>query len=462
MQINFKKYIIAASAATGMLIGACTKTSYVSDPNNPTVESVLTNATRVQIDQLSVGVQGTMRTGLFSFYTWSGSIGREVVYFQATESRYYRELQGEIPIDPAGIMWDWYNGFNQTRRRAEILLQSAEHSSALTDAEKAAVKGFAKTVQAYVMLNALNMDGGNGIRTSFSDLNAPGDLLRPGCFGTYQASLDYVKMLADDGLAALRTASAAFPFHVAKGWTGFEKPADFIMFNRAVAARIAMYKQDWNSLKDALNASFMDVNGSLNNGPKFLYSTTGGDVTNPFWQAKDEPSVVTLVQAAFVPDAEANDNRVFGSSVADGGIAKIRKRTTALAPPDYPLMAYELQQYATNTSPVSIIRNEELLLMSAEADIQLNKLPDAITTLNKIRVAHNLTPYSGANTKDALISELLKQRRYSLFMEGHRWFDVRRYNLLNTLPKDKPTHNVWLEFPRYKQDADWDAVNPCK
>ena len=99
--------------------------------------------------------------------------------------------------------------------------------------------------------------------------------------------------------------------------------------------------------------------------------------------------------------------------------------------------------------------------MYAEAKIQTNQLPDAVTALNKIRTSHNLAPYAGAVTQAALTDELLKQRRYSLYMEGHRWFDMRRYNRLNTLPKDKPTHSVFEQFPRHKQEIDWDAANPC-
>jgi starch-binding outer membrane protein, SusD/RagB family len=447
--------------AGALLVAGCTKTSYVPDPNNPTVESVLQGATRIQIDQLGVGLQSVMRNGLFSFYTWSGSIGREVVYFAKTESRYYRELQGEIPIDPVGIMYDWWFSYNQTRRRAEILLQSANNTSVLTAAEKNAVTGFAKTIQAYVMLNALNMEGTNGIRTSFGDLNSPGDLLKPGCFSDYAGGLAYVKTLVEEGKAALAQGGAAFPFKVSTGWAGFNTPATFLKFNRAVAARIAMYQKDWAGMNTALNESFLDLNGSLTTGPTFLYSTTAGDITNPIWQAKEEANNPLLVQVNFVPEAEAGDSRVFGTSRADGGTAKVRQRTAPTAPTGYPNMAYETQLYATNTSPISIIRNEELILMYAEAKIQTNQFPDAVIALNKIRTAHNLAPYAGALTQAALIDELLKQRRYSLFMEGHRWFDMRRYERLNTLPKDRPSHNVLTEFPRHKQETDWDAANPC-
>ncbi len=439
----------------------CTKTSYVPDPNNPTVESVLQNATRIQIDQLGVGLQSAMRNGFFSFYTWSGSVGREVVYFAKTESRYYRELQGEIPIDPAGIMYDWWFSFSQTRRRAEILIQSADNTNTLSTAEKAAVKGFAKTIEAFVMLNALNMTGTNGIRTSYSDLNSPGDLLKPGCFQDYNGSLAYLKTLVDEGKTLLAQGGATFPFKTVAGWNGFNTPATFLKFNRAVAARIAMYQKDWAGLNTALSESFLDLTGPLTTGPTFLYSTTAGDLTNPIWQAKDEANNPLLVQVNFVAEAEPGDTRVFGPSRADGGTAKVRLRTTPTAPTGYPSMAYEAQLYATNTSPISIIRNEELILMYAEAKIQTNQLPEAVIALNKIRTSYGLPAYSGAVTQAALIDELLKQRRYSLFMEGHRWFDMRRYDRLNTLPKDKTTHNVFPQFPKHKQEVDWDASNPC-
>ncbi|HWV67515.1 RagB/SusD family nutrient uptake outer membrane protein, partial [Chitinophaga sp.] len=98
-------------------------------------------------------------------------------------------------------------------------------------------------------------------------------------------------------------------------------------------------------------------------------------------------------------------------------------------------------------APISIIRNEELVLIYAEAKIQTNAIPDAVVALNRIRLSHNLTPYAGAVNHDALINELLYNRRYSLFMEGHRWVDLRRYNKLNTLPKDRVDDDVWTQYP---------------
>lgn len=465
---NLYKSTVWLLGVIAVVNSSCTKTDYVENPNAPTQESVLRDATRAQIGQLGIGVQSVMPAGIFSLRSWSGSIGREMVYFAQTESRYYRELQGEIPLDAAGIMYGWYLASNQSRRRAEIMMQSAQNTSALTDAEKAAAKGFAKTVQAYSMLDCLNMMGNNGIRTSFTDLSTEGDLLKPGCFKNYTESLTYLKGLVDEGLAALeQSGSTGFPFVMVSGWGDLGTVAGFKKFNRAVAARIAMYQKDWTGLETALNASFLDLDGDLQAGPEFMFSNVSGDATNPLWRSFDNTGTPMLVQAAFIPNAEAGDKRVFGTSMAEGGQSRIRARATASAPPEYPLMTHEVQMFATNTSPVKIIRNEELVLMYAEAKLQKDDLAGAVAALDIIREGNGLQKLAAAKPavigdKNKLIDELLHQRRYSLFMEGHRWFDMRRYDRLNELPLDKPGHSVYTQFLIPKAESDWDSVNPCQ
>ena len=66
---------------------------------------------------------------------------------------------------------------------------------------------------------------------------------------------------------------------------------------------------------------------------------------------------------------------------------------------------------------------------------------------NVIRNAAGLPDYSGAATQDAVLAEVLNQRRYELYGEGHRWVDVRRFGRLGTLPIDRPGDDVWTQFP---------------
>ncbi|GAB3820658.1 hypothetical protein GCM10028895_21300 [Pontibacter rugosus] len=103
--------------------------------------------------------------------------------------------------------------------------------------------------------------------------------------------------------------------------------------------------------------------------------------------------------------------------------------------------------HSNRTDPVSIIRNEELILIYAEANIQTGDLGEAVRALNVIRTGNGLQTYTGPVTREALINEMLYQRRYSLFFEGHRWVDLRRYNRLNELPIDRAGDDVWVSFP---------------
>ena len=103
--------------------------------------------------------------------------------------------------------------------------------------------------------------------------------------------------------------------------------------------------------------------------------------------------------------------------------------------------------YTSSTDPVPVIRNEELILLYAEANIQNNNFPEGEKALNVIREGHNLADYAGPVTKDDLIDEMLYERRYSLFFEGHRWIDLRRYGRLNELPLDRTGDDIWTMFP---------------
>lgn len=112
----------------------------------------------------------------------------------------------------------------------------------------------------------------------------------------------------------------------------------------------------------------------------------------------------------------------------------------------------------SNTSPMPFIKNEELILIKAEAHAQLNQTTDAVAAINIIRNAANIGNYGGATTQAALINEILYQRRYSLWAEpwGHRWIDARRYDRLNTIPTSFDQGTIFKQFPRPQSEINWD------
>lgn len=119
---------------------------------------------------------------------------------------------------------------------------------------------------------------------------------------------------------------------------------------------------------------------------------------------------------------------------------------------------YQDRRYPANTSPVKFFRNEELVLIAAEAHAQLGNTAQAVAHLNRIRTAAGLPAYAGSTTREALISEILYQRRFSLWAEpwGHRWIDLRRYNRLSEIDVSLDGGRVYPQLARPQAEINWD------
>lgn len=463
------KKLIIATAVTALVVLApsCKKGVFnvddsTIDPNLVAEEVVLANPSKAQIIQLCKGLESAMRNGYNDFIASSGTVGREIISSRSTDNRYYTELLGTDVAnfnganDPAGIFNGYYAAFSATRRRAELLVRTANNATSITAGEKKAVEGFARTIQAYVTLNLLNMQGKNGIRETFSDLNKPGDLLKPGKFGNYTSGLAVVKSYIDQGLTALNAATS-FPFKFGSGFAGFDNVTTFRQFNRAVAARIALYQADWVNLPTILAASFMDINGPLTAGPKYVWSTAANDFTNTLFVTPNNNGQPYVVFNEVIAAVEPGDTRFTGPS------AKAQARTSPRQSGAF-TSTHEVRMYASNVSPSNIIKNEELILIWAEARAEGNQLTDAVTAIDRIRTAYGLPVYSGAVTKDALIDEVYRQRRFSLFWEGHRWFDMRRRGRLQQITPQGTIGNqtfvVFENMARPDAEVQWDLRNP--
>jgi len=80
-------------------------------------------------------------------------------------------------------------------------------------------------------------------------------------------------------------------------------------------------------------------------------------------------------------------------------------------------------------------RLAEVYLNLAEAQCELNKLDEAIAALNVVRVRAGqpaISTVSGfAKTKDFLMKRIRNERRIELCFEGHRFYDQRRWKILD-------------------------------
>jgi starch-binding outer membrane protein, SusD/RagB family len=72
-----------------------------------------------------------------------------------------------------------------------------------------------------------------------------------------------------------------------------------------------------------------------------------------------------------------------------------------------------------------VLRYADVLLMYAEALNENGKTAQALTYLNLVRVRAGLAGYTGLTQSDTR-DKILTERRFELYLEGHRWFDLLR------------------------------------
>jgi len=413
---------------TGLFFSSCKKD--YGNLNNATVEAFSSNATQGELNNLVSGTESGMRNVLALYLDDVGTIGREMYHFSTSEPRYVTDLLGANDATLSNsnfyITNTWAARYRVVKN-CNVLIDAANNSKLISAAQRSGYLGFARTIKAYQLLMNLNLTDTNGIRI---DVNDPDNL---GPFVNNVQGLAAISSLLDS--AQNDFSNAAISFTLA-GFAGFNDAAGLTQFNRALAARVDVYQQKWTNALTALSGSFFGLTNDLNLGVFHVFSTGSGDQLNTFFIPQNQSGEIRVAHPSFATDIETNDNRInkatLRTSVASlSGLSSDR----------------DVWVYTSSAAPIPIIRNEELILIYAEANIQNNDLPDGLTALNTIRAAHNLPVYSGAVTQSALITEMLKQRRYSLFCEGHRWIDLRRYNLLSTLPIDRVGDDVWTEFP---------------
>lgn len=415
-----------------------------SDPNNSELNQIINNPTRSDISTLVTGTEAGLRDELRIYHINVGMIGREIYRFLSAEPRNTADLlgKGNSQLD-AGSFYTTrpWASYYRVIRNSNILIQAANtlnENGVFTDEEFNGVSGVAKTLQAYQYLMALTLTHENGIR-----IQPPEDFSSSGPLLSKQDSEALIVSLLDEGAAELNNAGINFAFSLSSGFENFNNPATFRQFNRALRARVAVYQEDWNgALNSYLPESFIDANASLEKGAYHVYSTSNNDMLNPVFSDPQAGSGDSWVaHNSWVDDAEDNDQRIFEKVVE-------RNETASL---DGLSSEYGLFVYQDQTAPMPIIRNAELILIKAEALAQRNNAGDldaAEDELNIIRANAGLADFDrNGGGQEAVINEMLNQRRYELFFEGHQWVDMRRYDRLNELPLDRAGDDVWNSFP---------------
>ena len=399
----------------------------IPDLNDPGVDSLLSNPTPSSISAVTTGLLVGARTRIApsnGYIALLGIVGREAYNLDAADPRFIVEMLNG-PLDSSSLVFgggfwiDPYANLRVANALLEVIDNTTLSEDDLSTAAREGIRGFTKTIKVvdFLMLISTRDELGAAIDVPTGDVNDLGDIrCKP-------AVLAHMIDLLTEAEGHLQNAGDTFSFPLSTGFADFDTPATFLAFTRALAARVNVYAGNYQAALTAIEGAFlMEDAAELEFGVYHAYSGNPGDTQNALNSAN------IVAHPRYRIDAETStatgmiDARVTRKLIElDDSVSRAGLSSTD-----------DFANYVVGSDPVPIIRNENLILLRAEANLMLGNTAAAADDINFIREASGgLDPLPAADAATA--AELLKQRRYSLLFEGHRWVDTRRLGTLDDL-----------------------------
>jgi starch-binding outer membrane protein, SusD/RagB family len=414
-------------AAAIVLAAACSDPT-LPDFNNPQLPPSIPTQVALQ-EQVTGTIAGDREQHAF-FILVLETMGRDAYRIDGADPRYIQQPLGQF--SPGAFLVDFtWNSSYRTIRGSQLLAAGAENSTAFTAAEKTGAAGFARTIKGleYIKLIETRDNLGLPIATGSASLDP---------ISCKPAVLTLISALLDSAATNLAAGGTGFAFSLPGGFAGFTTPASFLRFNRALAAKVHIYRgfqtfaasgtvdaAELNAALAALDASFYSAApADFRVGVYHTYSTSSGDLLNVNY-SRD----VIRANPKVLSQADAGDRR----------LSKIQQDPSfQKALPDNSASSDIIFLNITGpTTPLPIIIDEQLVLMRAEALWGLNRDAEALALSNLVRqnsgglAARTLASFP---TRLDILREILKQKRYSLLFEsGDRLVDYRMFGLYSEL-----------------------------
>ena len=416
----------------------------IPDLNNPSSATLEENPTRSVVLSASTGLLMGARANYApanGYLTGTGILGRELYNLDAADPRFVTEMLASETLDPGspafgGNLW---NEHYRNIRTAGLVRSAVDKVAGVNAAEAEAIRGFSKTIEAwnFLMIASTREQAPIDVHRKLGEPLAP---LEPN-----EAVLAHVAKLLDEAATHLEAGGDKFPFGLSSGFEDFDTPKTFITFNRALRARVAAYQKDWAGTLAAVNASFLDPAASMRLGAYHTYSDNAGETPNGL----NSPNL--YVHPSISAQMDRRQENGAPDARVSSAVEAVEERKVAGV-----TSSQRIAKYPDGSTPVPIIRNEELLLLRAEANIHLGQVGLAADDINLVRTGSGHVDARTDLTAGNIVDELLKQRRYSLLFEGgHSWIDARRYDQMERLPLDLATHfrPKWYPIPSTEMDA---------
>jgi hypothetical protein len=414
----------AVSALATLLLSTTACDLDLNDPNTPTEEQVITSA--ATIAQVAIGLQAEYSNQFDAPVYVTGMVTNELGANTATFES-FRVLDtglvagtgpgaGEATNDfgPATAPW---GGMYRVIREADVLLANAGNVG-FGPGIVSGITAMAKLYKAMALGNLLQIYERIPLDV--------GPTIRNAEFADRATGLNTVLTLLQEAAAQLQQTPTSPEFRSQILAPGF----DLENTVQAMLARYALIAGNLTLANDAASR----VN--LNVFSEFRFSANDA---NPLWNIAVNGGNSTSMRPKdqWRLDAEAGDQRVnyWVTPAALTGFA---------APLD------NFNRYSDRTHSFPAYLPDEMKLIRAEVAARNNNLPVALGFVNEVRTqCASALPEPVAclpaltlaqvPTQAAMLTEILRQRRYELYLQGVRWSDLRRFG--------RPLKFEWMPVP---------------
>ena len=464
-----KRYLTLALAA-GVAVTACKDNPTVAPIDAPTTSAIKT-LTPTTLQQLAIGVTAQDRASYAAtaVLTLPEILARDVYRIDASEPRYVGEtLAGQA--DPGSFAGGGgFAGFYTATRAANDVLLALKNAPTtyFTAQQIAASRGFFRTMKALDFYRVAELRDSVGIPLQ---TDAQQEITPIYC---KPHVLTYIAALLDSANTDFAAAGAAttLPFTLPGGWSSYGRDynvvANLVRFNRGLKGKVDFYRAiDRSSPQPALLAT------AISELTQALGGAAPGAVTGSALQTgiyyRFDPVVDQISNLRSDAKIAANPKIADSIPTTDARRAKLvtRSALSGQGLSSTYTFSFAVPSSANQVAPIALLKDEELVLLRAQAEIEAGQLANALLDINAVHTTYDPTPVAPAATVAAYRAAVLFEKRFSLLFEGpQRLVDLRAYGYLNSahfvaeLPTD-PYNNAF-PIPRAELNARGLSTNPA-
>src|SRR5689334_6647765 len=257
--IHIRRLLMPLAVLAGT---ASCKSTDITNTNNPSIDQLTGSPTAATVATAAQGMLIAVRNLAGTYAQTAGIFGREVYNLDPSEPR---TVNGYLvgPLEPGGFGIEFgfaasYRGI----RLGEAILTATDQVETLSAAQKEAIRGYVKTLQAYLFLGQALVRDDLGLPIAASATS--GTETAP-VVSKAEVYANIVRLL-DEGKTHLAAGGATFPFRLHSGFAGFDTPTTFLRFNRALKARVETYTKNYSSVLTSLGESFISTTATTRAG----------------------------------------------------------------------------------------------------------------------------------------------------------------------------------------------------